>query len=78
MVWAGGKMKWIQFQIGYFIYKIKRIFRETIPLNVAHWLPPRVQLWCFILVYGCDGDCPGPEYREKYDYFVDHFKLKDY
>jgi len=49
----------------WWIYPIRRWFRD-IPMKLAWMLPRSVALWAFIRVYACDGDCPGPEYEQKY------------
>lgn len=60
----------------YSFYRIKRYFSSDIFLDIACLLPKRVQLWCFILVYGDDGCCPKSDYRDKYESFVAKHNLR--
>lgn len=49
-------------------YQITKL-REKFCLHLANFLPKRIQLWCFILVYGSDGNGPCEVYRDKYDFY---------
>lgn len=40
----------------------RRIRRDNVYMKLA-WLVPRpIAYWCFIRVYACTGEAPGPEY----------------
>jgi hypothetical protein len=55
-----------------------RKFLDNLPLKIACKLPKKIQLWCFILVYGADGECPSKDYAEKYHYFVKKYNIKGF
>lgn len=56
--------------------KIKNFIYHDLPMNLAAMLPRRIQLWCFILVYGADGNGPDKTYENKYENFVIRYKIK--
>ena len=45
-------------------------------LNLATKLPKKLQLWCFVLVYGADMEAPSSEYKTKYEYFKNKYNIK--
>lgn len=47
-----------------------RNWRDKTCRQVAWWLPKRIVLWAFIRVHVADGEGPGNEYKEKYDYWI--------
>lgn len=52
-------------------------FKENFWLRIANKMPKRLQLWCFVLVYGADGNGPGDDYNKKYDFFKAKHQIKD-
>jgi len=49
---------------------------DNILLSIAVKLPKRLLLWCFIVVYGEDGECPSLEYKYKADYWSNKYNIK--
>lgn len=48
---------------------------QNIPMKIAFMLPRKIQLWCFVVVAGINGDCPD-WYKEGYDNFKMKFNIK--
>lgn len=57
---------------------MKEFVNGKLLLNIANILPHKIKLWCFILVYGADGNGPTEEYKERYDYYVTKHNLKGF
>ena len=54
---------------------------EKIKQKFAIWFArkfPFIALWCFIVVYAEDGNCPAEDYKIKYDHWKAKYKLKDF
>ena len=54
---------------------MNKYWEKVIDFTLSHeviW-----HLWCFIRVYGADGDCPAEDYKIKYQYWVDKYNLID-
>jgi len=51
-------------------------YRSKFYLKLARKLPKRLQLWCFIVVYGTDGQAPSEEYTTKFNCFEDKHGFK--
>ena len=69
-------IKEIKYRIYWLKHDSKRFVVDTLPMKFAFILPKKIQLWCFIAVSGCKGDCPEPFYSEYYKAFIEQNNIK--
>jgi hypothetical protein len=62
----------VRWEIGYWLFCLRLWRRETaerLRWKIAWWLPRSIVLLCFVRVYSCTGDSPGPDYERVYKAF---------
>lgn len=57
----------------YWLIKLRHKFY----INLATKVPHRLKMWCFILVHGESGDCPGEDYKKAHDYYCHKYGIED-
>ena len=60
VAWDDGEVTLLRYEVKYRWYH----FREKLWLWFVWHLPRKLAYWCFIRVYSCTMEAPGPEYEK--------------